>query len=102
MDVVGKVSGETLYIFLIGELDEHSAPRARRLADEAIDANAGCARAVFDLSGVRFMDSTGIGFLVGRYKKLRRYGIAAALQSVGIAADKVLSMRGVYALIHKL
>ena len=65
MDVVGKVSGETLYIFLIGELDEHSAPRARRLADEAIDANAGCARAVFDLSGVRFMDSTGIGFWSG-------------------------------------
>ena len=102
MEVVGKVSGNTLYIFLNGELDEHSAPEARRMADAAIDEHASCERAVFDLSGVRFMDSTGIGFLVGRYKRLRRYGIPSAVQSVGIAADKVLSMSGVYALIPKV
>ena len=102
MQVVGKVAENTLYISLSGELDEYSAPAARRQADEAIDANAACERAVFDLSGVRFMDSTGIGFLVGRYKRLRRYGISAAIQSVDLAADKVLSMSGVYALIPKL
>lgn len=102
MQVVGKVSDNTLYIFLSGELDEHSAPAARKMADATIDANAACERAVFDLSGVRFMDSTGIGFLVGRYKRLRRYGIPAALQSVDFAADKVLAMSGIYALIPKL
>ena len=74
-------------------------------AGKAIGKNsikAACERAVFDLSGVRFMDSTGIGFLIGRYKRLRRYGIPAALQSVDFAADKVLAMSGIYALIPKL
>ena len=94
--------GDSLYIYLTGELDEYTVSRAREEADDLIDDSAWCSRAVFNLAGVRFMDSTGIGFLVGRYKRLRRYGIAAALQSVGIAADKVLSMSGVYALIPKL
>lgn len=72
MQVVGKACGDTLYIFLSGELDEYSAPAARAAADEAIERNIACERVVFDLSGVKFMDSSGIGFLIGRYKKLRR------------------------------
>lgn len=102
MQVVGKVAENTLYIFLSGELDEYSAPAARRQADEAIDANAACERAVFDLSGVRFMDSTGIGFLIGRYKKLKRSSTPMYIQSPDLAADKILSMSGIYSLIPKL
>ena len=102
MQVVGKVSDNTLYIFLSGELDEHSAPAARKMADAAIDANAACERAVFDLSGVRFMDSTGIGFLIGRYKKLKRSSTPMYIQSPDLAADKILSMSGIYSLIPKL
>ena len=72
MDVAGKACSGTLYIFLSGELDEYSAVRARAEADELIRAHAGCSRVMFDLSGVHFMDSAGIGFLLGRYKQLSR------------------------------
>ena len=64
-----------LYIVMDGEIDEHSAAEARRKADEIIDENTQSERAVFDLQNVSFMDSTGIGFLIGRYKRLKRYGI---------------------------
>ena len=102
MQVVGKVSDNTLYIFLSGELDEHSAPAARKMADAAIDANAACERAVFDLSGVRFMDSTGIGFLIGRYKRLKRYGMQMYLESPNAGADKILELSGLYSLMPKI
>lgn len=102
MNVNGRVSGGSLYIFLSGELDEYNASVARGRADELIEANASCERVILDLSGVRFMDSTGIGFLIGRYKKLKRADTPMYIQSPDLAADKILSMSGIYTLIPKL
>ena len=72
------------------------------MGDAGSEGDGGGGRAGLGWSGGRLMDSAGIGFLVGRYKRLRRYGIPAALQSVDFAADKVLAMSGIYALIPKL
>ncbi len=95
-------SGEALYVYLDGELDEHSVSAVRQTADSLIDECAGVSRAVFNLAGVRFMDSTGIGFLIGRYKKLKKYAIDMYLESPNAGADKVLSLSGVYTLMPKL
>lgn len=102
MKVEGCMSSGTLYIFLSGELDEYNAPIARKEADELIEKHISCERVIFNLSGVKFMDSTGIGFLVGRYKKLHRCSTPAFIQSPNFSADKILSMSGVYTLIPKL
>ena len=102
MNVVGKVGKDTLWLFLEGELDEHSVSAARAAADSLIERNVSCSRVVFDLSGVRFMDSSGIGFLLGRYKHLKRCHTAAFIQSADFAADKILTMSGIYSLIPKL
>ncbi len=94
--------GQDLYIYLSGELDECSVKEARLRADRLIDEHAGLSRAVFDLSGVQFMDSTGIGFLIGRYKKLKGYGMTMLLENPDGNADKVLTVSGVYSLIPKI
>ena len=94
--------GDSLCIYLSGELDEHSVAAARAEADAFIDENTGCSRAVFNLAGVRFMDSTGIGFLIGRYKKIARYGGKMCLENPNVSADKVLAVSGVYTLIPKI
>ncbi len=94
--------GESLYLYLDGELDEHSVTDVRTRADRLIDDFAGVSRAVFNLAGVRFMDSTGIGFLIGRYKKLKKYGISMYLENPNVGADKVLSLSGVYTLMPKI
>lgn len=94
--------GDSLYIYLTGELDESTVSCARKEADDLIDGSAGCSRAVFNLAGVRFMDSTGIGFLIGRYKKLQKYGMGMYLENPNPDADKILSLSGLYSLMPKI
>ncbi len=94
--------GDNLYIYLSGELDEHSVGEVRSYADRLIDENAGLSRAVFNLAGLRFMDSTGIGFLIGRYKRLKKYGMGMYLENPEPSADKVLSISGLYSLMPKI
>ncbi len=91
-----------LYIRLVGELDEHSATEARRRIDGIAEETATAERAVFDLGEVSFMDSTGIGFLIGRYKKFRRLGIPVYITNGSPTTDKILTMSGVYTLIPKI
>lgn len=94
--------GDALYLFLEGEIDEHSVSGVRAQCDRLIDANAGAKCAVFNLAGVKFMDSTGIGFLIGRFKKLQKYGMGMYLENPNAGADRVLTLSGVYTLISKL
>ena len=58
---------KVLYMCLSGELDEHNAALARRDADRLADVHAHRERAVFDLGEVSFMDSSGLGLIMGRY-----------------------------------
>ena len=102
MELKGNVKGDDLYLYLTGELDEHSVSAVRAAADRMIDDNAGRSRAIFTLAGVRFMDSTGIGFLIGRYKKLKKYGMDMYLENPNTGADKILELSGIYTLMPKI
>ncbi len=102
MQIQADYQNGILYMRLRGEIDEHNAVTARSRADRLADEYASCVRAVFDLSEVSFMDSTGIGFLIGRYKRFRRYGVPVYLMSPTRSADKILEMSGVYTLMPKI
>lgn len=102
MQLSFRHSGEELIFFLSGELDEYAASELRRLADATVDDHAFVSRVTFDLSDMGFMDSTGIGFLIGRYKKCKRYSIPVYIRNPNLSADKILSMSGVYTLIPKI
>ncbi|MBE7078451.1 MAG: STAS domain-containing protein [Clostridiales bacterium] len=103
MQVYAENRGDSLYLSLKGEMDEHSAVRARSYADRLAEASVGgVRRAVFDLGDVSFMDSTGIGFLIGRYKKFSSLGIPVYVTNLSSATDKILKMSGVYTIIPKI
>ena len=48
------------------------------------------------------MDSTGIGFLIGRYNRIKKYGMGMYLENPNAGADKVLLLSGVYSLMPKI
>ena len=102
MRIYTDYRNNVLYMRLSGEMDEHNAAFARRDADRAADSFSQSERAVIDLGEVSFMDSTGIGFLIGRYKKFHRYGIPVYVTNPSISTDKILQMSGVYTLMPKI
>ncbi|MBQ8295646.1 MAG: STAS domain-containing protein [Clostridia bacterium] len=103
MQICANYSDRILYIALNGEVDEHNAMGARKDADRIADDYAPRAeRVVFDLRQISFMDSTGIGFLIGRYKKFKRYGVPVYVTNPSPTTDRILSMSGVYTLMPKI
>ena len=102
MQIQADYRNGIIYMHLSGEIDEHNAAAARSRADRLADDHASSEKAVFDLSQVSFMDSTGIGFLIGRYKKFRRYGIPVYLTNPSLNTDNILQMSGVYTLMPKI
>jgi anti-sigma B factor antagonist len=60
--------GDVTVVHVAGEIDVYTAPVLRERLDEQI---AGRRHLVVDLQGVTFMDSTGLGVLVGRLKLVR-------------------------------
>ena len=101
MQVLTRKTGGVLQIKLVGEMDEYSAPSARAECDRFILSNTAAKKVVIDLSEVAFMDSTGIGFLIGRYKKATANGMSISVARPNFTADKVLSVAGIYSLIPK-
>lgn len=92
--------GEVLRVNLVGEMDHHTAKRLREKIDEAVEA-AAYAKVVFDLTDVSFMDSSGIGVLLGRYKKLSEKGVLMEIEGARPGIDRIIKMAGLYQIIKK-
>ena len=102
MKITVEKRNDTLYIRFNGELDEHTASALRRETDELIQKYPNVWKAVFDLTGISFLDSTAIGFLLGRYKTYLRHNVRTYISHPSQTADKILTMSGVYTLMPKI
>lgn len=101
MEVYYNLDGHTLNVRLVGELDEHSAELVRRRLDTLFAENNFNA-VVLDLARMSFMDSTGIGVLIGRYKLLRKSNRQLFVKNPSITIDKIFKMSGLYEIIERI
>ncbi len=92
--------GDTLLVTLPGEIDHHYARVLAEGIDEAL-LNSNISGLVFDFSNTHFMDSSGIGLLVGRYRKLQSLGGRMSVQGVNPHMAKILQLSGVEKIIGK-
>ena len=101
MDIKHKKVGNDLYIYLYGEIDEYTSQKSRKIMDEIIDDNKFTSSITFNTSGVTFMDSTGIGMFLGRYKKIKKLNIPMYITGTNSVTDKIFEISGIYTIIPK-
>lgn len=101
MQIKSRIYNLTMYIVISGELDEHTALFTRNKLDEIFAQNT-FKQIIIDLSELDFMDSTGIGVLIGRYKKMKDRGISIFICNPSTHAEKIFKMTGLYDIMPKI
>ena len=89
-----KVSGNLLIANLRGELDHHSSHLIREKLDNMIITSP-AKNIIFDLNKLEFMDSSGVGVLLGRYNRIMGLGGKAAICCSNSQIRTVIIMSGI-------
>ena len=98
MQISIKLTQKTLIVALGGELDHHSAEQVRFLIERAITEQH-AKNLIFDFSALSFMDSSGIGMVIGRYKLIHALGGKVALVCISQRMKRLITMSGLTRLI---
>ncbi len=102
MQIKSRIVNRTLYILLSGELDEYTAPKVRTDLDRLMETEKGFVQIVMDLSELTFMDSLGVGVMIGRYKKMKQLNKPIFISNPSRVAEKIFKMSGLYDIMPKI
>ncbi|HUR48323.1 MAG TPA: STAS domain-containing protein [Acidimicrobiales bacterium] len=91
-DVQVEAGGDETTVSVSGELDAYTAPQLRKILDEIIDGSV--ASVVVDLRSTSFIDSTGLGVLVGAARKARSHDGELIVDSPAHSVHRVLQITG--------
>ena len=98
MNITYKKEDKTLLMEITEEIDHHFAENIRREADNEITRFMP-RKAIFDFSNVSFMDSAGIGMIMGRYKMMKMLGGSLEMTNVNKSVRKIFEMSGITKII---
>lgn len=101
MNLDFQINDKDVLVKLRGDIDEYASRILRDELDKLIDSGS-FKSMTLDLSDVSFIDSTGIGFLLGRYKRLREKRAELLVKNVPPQVDKVFRTSGIYSLVPKV
>ncbi len=94
MSIQINVTGEVVTAHLIGELDHHSAREMREAIDNAVELNMPTLL-ILDFKDVSFMDSSGIGLVMGRYRNLVKSGAELHITGAPPQIYKMFKLAGI-------
>jgi stage II sporulation protein AA (anti-sigma F factor antagonist) len=100
MELNAQKRGARLNVQLSGELDHHSAEQTRIMLDTMLK-DVTIHEMVLDLSGMSFMDSAGLGVVLGRFRKLSMRGGKLVVKGMNASVDRIFRMSGLYAIVEK-
>ena len=90
--------GQELKIKLRGEIDHHSAAAVRVSMDDMIRSRVP-KKLVLDMSGVDFMDSSGLGLIMGRYTLMQSLGGEVCVLDPSPATERIMNLAGMERII---
>lgn len=93
MNVTLESSGSLLIAYLIGEIDHHTAAALRTQIDAAIQAKQPT-HLILDFKNVTFMDSSGIGLVMGRFRLMQSCHGSVEIKNVSPRTKKIMELAG--------
>ena len=91
---------KTIMVKINAELDHHAATEIRKAVDSKIKSS-NAVNVIFDFSKVDFMDSSGIGVIMGRYKLIKSLGGEITVTNINQSIDRIFTISGLYKLVNK-
>lgn len=95
MQISFEMKERNLIVTVEGEIDHHTSVEIRERVDREYQRRR-ARNIIFDFTNIKFMDSSGIGVLMGRYRNVMILGGSIALYGAGDQVDRVLSISGIY------
>lgn len=95
MKLQTKIIEDSLLVKIIGELDHHTSEDIRNQLDSLLDLTS-IKNIVFDLSQMSFMDSSGVGMFMGRYKKIKARNGMPIMIAIQNSNRRLLEMSGLF------
>ena len=83
----------TLTAMLEGEIDHHTARELREEIDSAASRTKP-KRLILDFSKIRFMDSSGVGLILGRYRLVSQWGGELCVANLSPNLERIVSLAG--------
>lgn len=99
MDIRIEHIGATLVVKLAGEIDQSCAGIIRDKLDREL-CLSGIQNMILDFADVVFMDSSGIGMILGRYKQINARGGKMMMIRIQPQVDRVLELSGLKKIIE--
>ncbi len=99
MNLDYKKKDKLLFVEMTEEIDHHIAEKVRRKVDNEITRYMP-RKTILDFTRVSFMDSAGIGMIIGRYKMMKLIGGSLELSNVNENIKKILEMSGISKIIE--
>jgi stage II sporulation protein AA (anti-sigma F factor antagonist) len=93
-----KKEGRIMIISISGDLDQHNAEFVRRKIDYEL-IKYPIRYLIFNLSELEFMDSSGIGVILGRYKQIKNFNGKAAIVKASPQIRRIFELSGVFKII---
>lgn len=95
MKLQTKIIEDTLLVKILGELDHHTSEDIRNQLDSLLSSMS-IKNIVFDLSQMNFMDSSGVGMFMGRYKKIKAKNGMPIMIAIQNSNRRLLKMSGLF------
>ena len=95
-----QMKDDILIVGITGDLDHHQATQMREEIDKTIDAFK-CKNLILDFTMLEFMDSSGIGVVMGRYNKIKEKGGKMVIAGGSKYVHMILEMAGIFTIIDK-
>ena len=93
-----EVKQDVLCIRLSGELDHHSADELRSQAVQAIEKNK-IRHIILNLEQLSFMDSSGLGVILGRYKQIKQLNGEMVVCAISPPIQRLFDLSGLFKII---